>query len=105
MQSQRKQSSSTKPTTTHTTNLSTETPNTTHSKKRKHGTGPENEIDALFSAKLGKKIKKAVLDGDEKEVVVSQRVAEMGLDDVLLGAIRSAPKDDKPSHRKKKRTT
>lgn len=105
MQSQSKYPFSTQPTTLSTSNLSTEAHNSTKSTKRKLSTDPENEIDALFSAKLGKKVKRAVLDSDEPagKMEVSQKVAQMGLDDVL-GAIRSAPKDDKSRHRKKKRT-
>lgn len=93
MQSLSKQSSSTEPTATPLSpKLSTEAPSSAKPTKRKFSTDPENEIDALFHAKLGKKIKKAVLDSDEPawRREVSQKVAQMGLDDVL-GAIRSAP--------------
>lgn len=90
------------------------------SKKRKHKGDAEDEIDALFDAKLGKKIKKGGLGrkdeedhevkskGEEHDGSTKKRKrhakdepADNDLKDVL-GAIKAAPKDD-GAHRKKKR--
>jgi nucleolar protein 9 len=75
--------------------------------KRKRKAQPEDEIEAVFNATLGKRIKKAALDsGDilmseaapqkERPVKGSRKEPrnDGGLQDVL-GAIRAAPKDEK----------
>ncbi|OBZ71991.1 Nucleolar protein 9 [Grifola frondosa] len=75
--------------------------------KKKRKTRPEDEIDALFDATVGKKVKK----GELGEAAMLTKQATTGKEDIaadknlkdVLGAIRSAPKDDK-GHRKKKRT-
>lgn len=82
-------------------------------KKRKRKARPEDEIDALFDAKLGKKIKKAALsettstlDGASEVIVVKDvtaRKEDKELEQVL-GAIRLAPKDHGYSKKKQKRT-
>jgi len=82
-------------------------------KKRKRKARPEDEIDALFNAKLGKRTKKAALseitstlDGPS-EVIVDKDVAARKEDKELeqvLGAIRLAPKDHGYSKKKQKRT-
>jgi nucleolar protein 9 len=76
--------------------------------KRKRNT-TDDEIDALFHASLGRKIKKGVLEPEPKTSsaidgfhTASLPVEDKGLIDVL-GAIRVAPKDEKGGHRKKKR--
>lgn len=69
--------------------------------KRKRQTQPEDEIDAVFNATLGKRIKKAAL-GDVAAAAPLVKVKKSkkeprttdGLQDVL-GAIRIAPKDEK----------
>ena len=81
-------------------------------KKRKRKARPEDEIDALFNAKLGKKTKKAALSettltlDSPSEVVVVKDIAsrkeDKGLEQVL-GAIRLAPKDHGYSKKKNKR--
>jgi len=69
-------------------------------KKRKRK--PENEIDELFDAALGRKIKKAALavseEKGEKEV---KREEDKSLK-AVLGAIRSAPKGEEKLRKKKK---
>ena len=91
-----------------------ETPSepTPSNKIRKRKARPEDEIDALFNAKLGKRIKKAALsettstlDGPSKVVEVKDITAkeDKGLEQVL-GAIRLAPKDHGYSKKKQKRT-
>lgn len=73
-------------------------------KKRKRDAVPDNEIDALFAASLGKKTKRTALDAAELPSSDKPPVAtgDKGLDDVL-GAIRAAPKADGDSaHRNKK---
>ena len=82
-------------------------------KNRKRKARPEDEIDALFNAKLGKRTKKAALseitstlDGPSKVVEVKDitaRKEDKGLEQVL-GAIRLAPKDHGYSKKKQKRT-
>ncbi|KAG6863291.1 hypothetical protein C0991_006945, partial [Blastosporella zonata] len=77
--------------------------------KRKRHTQPEDEIDAVFNASLGKRIKKAAL-GDVAPVptlpATEQRVSKKGRApdnlQAVLGAIQSAPKDDK-GHKKNRR--
>lgn len=81
-------------------------------RKRKRETRPETEIDALFNASLGKRIKKGVLEPEQapstvkgitgEHLAISHSVKDTALDDVL-GAIRAAPKDEKGGHGKKKR--
>lgn len=63
-------------------------------KKRKRGT--VNEIDELFEAAIGKKIKTAVLASETK----LPEVAESDLKDVF-SAIRAAPSSMDKKHRKK----
>jgi nucleolar protein 9 len=81
-----------------------------YSVKRKRHARADDEIDALFNASFGKKIKKAAI-GSELESIpiasqsgVSQELPvshkDRGLERVL-GAIRAAPKDEK-LHGKKK---
>jgi len=91
--------------------------NVTGNEKRKRKAEPADEIDALFNARLGKKIKKGGLgpedrikelkEGKEKEDDkamkkghVRDEVVDKELKDVL-GAIKAAPKDD-GAHRKKR---
>ena len=111
------------------------------SDKGKHKATPQNEIDALFDATLGKKVKRAELanasadkgqaedtetdlqkgeeakrkhksktkeqDGDSSKKKSKKRkereeaAADKDLDDVL-GAIRSAPKEDKGPKKRKR---
>jgi len=77
--------------------------------KRKRKSRPEDEIDALFNAKLGKRIKKAALsettstpDSPSKVLDVATKEEDKELEQVL-GAIRLAPKDDGQSKKKQKR--
>ena len=78
-------------------------------KKRKRK--PENEIDELFDAALGKKIRKAALAtipvSEEKEgVVVKEKEVNEEEDKSLkavLGAIRSAPKGEEKHKKKRKK--
>ena len=82
-------------------------------KNRKRKARPEDEIDALFNAKLGKRTKKAALseitstlDGPSKAAEIKDvavRKEDKGLEQVL-GAIRLAPKDHGYSKKKQKRT-
>lgn len=77
--------------------------------KRKRNVRPDDEIDDLFNVTLGKKTKKAALTSEGvasevkalKDNEVSTVDVDKGLQDVL-GAIRTAPKDDAP-HGKKRR--
>ncbi|KAG5645777.1 hypothetical protein DXG03_005314 [Asterophora parasitica] len=79
------------------------------SAKRKRHIQPEDEIDAVFNATLGKRIKKAAL-GDVAEAsgprAVNEKVPKRdsrsvdGLQSVL-GAIKHAPKDEKHGKRKR----
>jgi nucleolar protein 9 len=81
-------------------------------RKRKRDTRPDDEIDALFNASLGKRIKKGVLEPEQapstvkgitgKHLATSHTVTDTGLNDVL-GAIRAAPKVEKGGHGKNKR--
>jgi nucleolar protein 9 len=90
--------------------ISLSAPQTKNPKKRKRDKAA-NEIDALFSASLGKRIKKAVLDSESKvfstisgtddHAAIIHSVKDRGLDEVL-GAIRDAPKEA-GRHGKKKR--
>ena len=95
---------------------STERPEPAPSEKNrsKRKARPEDEIDALFNAKLGKRTKKAalnettstILDGPSKDIEVKDVDAgkeDKGLEQVL-GAIRLAPKDHGYSKKKQKRT-
>lgn len=78
------------------------------SKKRKRGAALDNEIDALFDASLGKRIKRGALDTEDAPTahkasnILSIAKRDKGLSDVL-GAIRAAPKGDGDGHSKKKR--
>lgn len=83
----------------------------TLTKKRKREGRPDNEIDALFDATLGKKNKKgalpsavAIADVISATTTPAERTTEAGLDEVL-GAIRLAPKDEKERKKKKKART
>ncbi|KAF8164817.1 armadillo-type protein [Crassisporium funariophilum] len=75
--------------------------------KRKRKSRPEDEIDALFNAKLGKRIRKAALAEtipvSQSPVKVEAVKEDKGTKDKslqqVLGAIRSAPKDE--AHMKK----
>ena len=78
-------------------------------KKRKRKL--ENEIDELFDAALGRKVKKAALAvpvSEEKEGVVVKGEKEVNQEEedkslkAVLGAIRSAPKGEE-KHRKKRK--
>lgn len=97
------------------------------SKKRKRKAQPENEIDALFEAKLGKRVKKGELKpverggADEKDEqtnngkvetrMQAERKAKKGKGEAkedkdlrdVLGAIMSAPKDAGEKGKKGKR--
>ncbi|KAF8816519.1 ARM repeat-containing protein [Phlegmacium glaucopus] len=89
--------------------LAEQAPSNEHRKRKSR---PEDEIDALFNAKLGKRVKKAALsettstsDGPSKisavkEVAVGEEDKEL---EQVLGAIRLAPKDDGQSKKKQKR--
>lgn len=84
--------------------------------KRKRKDRPVDEIDQLFEAKLGKKVKKAELsnapakvDQDSEEHAKKEKkkhrkdkgeAADKGLD-AVLGAIKAAPKEEKRHHKKK----
>ncbi|TBU50501.1 ARM repeat-containing protein [Dichomitus squalens] len=95
-------------------------------KRKAKGSRPQDEIDALFDATLGKKVKKAELasvdkikgkedvesksksktkDGEKKSKKRKDEeegaAADKDLSDVL-GAIRSAPKDDKGPKKRKR---
>lgn len=74
--------------------------------KRKRKAQPEDEIEAVFNATLGKRIKKAALDSPDmvtSEAAIPERKKgtqnrkesrkDGGLEDVL-GAIRAAPKGE-----------
>ena len=82
-------------------------------KNRKRKSRPEDEIDALFNAKLGKRTRKgalsettSTLDGPSKVVAVKDVAARKEDKELerVLGAIRLAPKDDGHSKKKQKRT-
>ena len=82
----------------------------TSDKNRKRKSRPEDEIDALFNAKLGKRVKKAALyeTGDDPSKIllvkdVTAREEDKELEQVL-GAIRLAPKNDGQLKKKQKRT-
>jgi len=78
-------------------------PETRLTDARKRKSRPEDEIDALFNDKLGKRIKKAALVDDiqaEPPSVKSTKVEDQGLEQIL-GAIRVAPTH--MGHVKKKR--
>ncbi|EMD40990.1 hypothetical protein CERSUDRAFT_149573 [Gelatoporia subvermispora B] len=71
-------------------------------KKRKH---QGDEIDELFDSTLGKRIKKGALGGEGKAKMESPSVEKLAADKSLkdvMGAIRSAPKEDKPRPKKKR---
>lgn len=75
-------------------------------KKRKRGSAPGNEIDALFDTSLGKKLKRAALNpGDLSATNKTDEPLptkdDKGLVDII-SAIRAAPKGDSSSSRKKK---
>ena len=83
-------------------------------KNRKRKARPEDEIDVLFNAKLGKKTKKSALsgttstlDGPSKVTMVVEDIDARKEDKELeqvLGAIRLAPKDHGYSKKKQKQT-
>ena len=73
-------------------------------RKRKH----ENEIDELFDAALGKKIRKAALAIPVSEGVVAKGEKEVKEEEdkslkAVLGAIRSAPKGEEKHKKKRKK--
>ncbi|GBE79200.1 Nucleolar protein [Sparassis crispa] len=81
--------------------------------KRKRKARPEDEIDALFDAALGKKVKKGRLgptgsvpaQGQGGEVEQKREGQKEQVDKVLkdvLGAIKAAPKEEKGHSRKKR---
>lgn len=81
-------------------------------KNRKRKSRPEDEIDAVFNAKLGKRIKKAALsettstpDDSSKTLTIKDVAAKEDNKELeqVLGAIRLAPKDDGQSKKKRKR--
>lgn len=96
----------------------------TKEKSKKRKAQPEDEIEQLFQKKLGKKVKKAVLEAsggaDAQPAIEAKeersetkerkrrkdggREKDKGLTDVL-SAIKAAPKDDKTRRSKKKKTT
>lgn len=76
-------------------------------KKRKRKPA-ENEIDELFDAALGRKIKKAALatipvSEEKEEVVVKGKKEEDKSLKAVLGAIRSAPKGEEKHGKKRKK--
>ena len=82
-------------------------------KKRKRKARHEDEIDALFNAKLGKRTKKAALSEttstleDPLKVIAVKDIAARREDkdlEQVLGAIRLAPKDHGYTKKKQKRT-
>ncbi|KAF8075978.1 armadillo-type protein [Lyophyllum atratum] len=79
------------------------------SSKRKRHTQPEDEIDVVFNASLGKRIKKAALGGVVSDIprTPGEKISKTEPDtadglQAVLGAIKHAPKDEK-SHEKRKR--
>lgn len=97
------------------------TAETPKEKSKKRKAQPEDEIEQLFQEKLGKKVKKAVLEAsggvdaveakeernetkERKRRKDGDREKDRGLTDVL-SAIKAAPKDDKTRRSKKKKTT
>ena len=82
----------------------------TSDKNRKRKSRPEDEIDALFNAKLGKRVKKAALsetaDDNSKILLAKDLTAREGDKELeqVLGAIRLAPKNDGQLKKKQKRT-
>lgn len=74
--------------------------------KRKRKAQPEDEIDALFEGALGKKVKKAGLEKTDEpdehlmnsEKLINRKIRDKDLLDVM-GAIRSAPKEEKRKKR------
>jgi nucleolar protein 9 len=84
--------------------------------KRRHSEKPEDEIDAVFNAGLGKKPRTAALRADDKmddtpeipQAVTKPLKGERNPDKELqgvLGAIRLVPKDVKGSRKKRKRSS
>ncbi|KAG6885129.1 hypothetical protein C0993_005707 [Termitomyces sp. T159_Od127] len=75
------------------------------SAKRKRHVQSEDEIDAVFNASLGKRIKKAALSQsisrEPEKMNVNQRGETDGLQTVL-GAIKSAPKDERSDRKRNK---
>jgi nucleolar protein 9 len=61
------------------------------SKKRR--SRPEDEIDAVFNANLGGKVKRAAVSTAGSSDKLIMQKSDQGLQDVL-GAIRAAPSDD-----------
>ncbi|TFK35011.1 armadillo-type protein [Crucibulum laeve] len=94
--------------------VATTTPSTESTSKRKRKTRPDDEIEALFDATLGNKIKKAALAADHVPPAAMEppppktksskkkRTEDKELD-AVLGAIRAAPKSEE-KHGKKRMT-
>ncbi|KAJ3571667.1 hypothetical protein NP233_g3597 [Leucocoprinus birnbaumii] len=104
-----KDSSSSQPTKESAVIPSTHQPSATEStspqpkKKRKR---QENEIDALFNASLGKKVKKGALEHESRKAVVStgeSAPVDKGLQEIL-GAIKLAPNSEKSKSKRSKRS-
>jgi len=79
------------------------------SSKRKRHAQPEDEIDVVFNASLGKRIKKAALGDVASDIprtigekILKKRSGTADGLQAVLGAIKHAPKDEK-SHEKRKR--
>jgi nucleolar protein 9 len=74
-----------------------------HRRKRRGSNRPEDEIDAVFKANLGKRIKKGHIDviageDDRQSHSIIRSIKDPGLQDVL-GAIRAAPKGERERKR------
>jgi nucleolar protein 9 len=112
LQSERKRSKEEQATPTETVpTIETPVEPTPSDKNRKRKVRPEDEIDALFNAKLGKRIKKAALsettslpDDPSKVIAVKDVVVKKGDKELeqVLGAIRLAPNSDGKSKKKQK---
>ncbi|KAG6896751.1 hypothetical protein C0992_006326 [Termitomyces sp. T32_za158] len=73
-------------------------------KRKRHGQG-EDEIDAVFNASLGKRMKKAALNQSVPREPEKMNVNKGGSNDGLqtvLGAIKSAPKDERGNKKRNK---
>lgn len=77
------------------------------SAKRKRHVQGEDEIDAVFNASLGKRMKKAALSRliprEPEKMNVNQGESTNGLQ-IVLGAIKSAPKDERGNKKQNKRS-
>jgi nucleolar protein 9 len=83
-----------------------------HPAKRKRHPRVDDDIDELFSASFGKKVKKAALGSELEPTPIGSKSGGSAEDrrapkykdgelDRVLGAIRAAPKDEKPHRRGK----